>query len=215
MHYVDENHLAFDPASLGFPSILGCQAICLQTSRGLYGFHDYKSGTQGRLEDATPLDVSNDKLTLFARWIADHKDPNEVFVALYGVINRAQQYATTVSGVADWESVLMGLASALEFTGDVYGARLNSHLGTNDSAYVQFDLVGPSCAVGFKRWSKMSADIHNKVTPVVQQRVVSRGGTFVTENLYGRGQVAPVVRKVATKGFNLNKLSKSQFTKFQ
>lgn len=56
MHWVHENQMAFDPAGLGFPSILGCQAICFHTSRGLYGFHDVKSAQRGTM---TATDVSD------------------------------------------------------------------------------------------------------------------------------------------------------------
>jgi hypothetical protein len=223
MHFVHENQMAFDPAALGFPSILGCQAICLQTSRGLYGFHDFKSGTQ-QLGGTSSTEVSNKKLGVFANWVTGLLQVGETPVALYGVINRDEQYNPDSAGNAEWKGVLLGLAGAFvpKFTGDVFGTRINNHLekkssGKDKSVYVQFDLAGNTCSVGFKRWSKMKADMANKVTPTVQRVVVYRKETtaFQAEPLYGAGKVAPVVRQDATKGFNLNLIAVKQFLKFQ
>jgi hypothetical protein len=215
LDYIGENNLAFDPGALGFPSIMGCQAICLHTSRGLYGFHDYKSGKQGGRDDMTPLEVSNQKLSVFADWVTDKKADTEEMMNLYGVINRGEQYAASSGGNAGWKSVLVGLANSLKFTGPVYGARINSHIATGESAYVQFDLLDSKVAVGFKRWSKMGLDNANKVVPDDQSRIVSRDGAFGQEDLYGSGRIAPVYRKDASKGFNLNRIAVKQFTKFQ
>jgi len=218
MHFIHENQMAFDATGLGFPSILGCQAICLHTSRGLYGFHDAKSGVRG---DMSATEVSNAKLGVFATWVTGLLQPGETRIALYGVINRDEQYNPDAAGNAEWKAVLLGLAGAFvpKFTGDVYGTRINNHLEkkTSDkdkSVYVQFDLAGNACSVGFKRWSKMKADMANKVTPTVQQAVVYRTTAFQAEPLYGSGKVAPVVRQDSTKGFKLNPIALKQFLKF-
>jgi hypothetical protein len=217
MHWIHENQMAYDPGSLGFPSILGCQAICLHTSRGLYGFHDAKSGQRGTM---TPTQVSDAKLAVFANWVTGKFATGETAIALYGVINRDEQYNPDAAGNAEWKSVLLGLAGSLTFTGDVFGARINSHLEKktsqeDKSAYVQFDLNGNVCTAAFKRWSKMEVDLKNKVTPATQQSVVYRDPSFQAENLYGSGKVAPVVRKDSSKGFNLNRIAIKQFIRFQ
>jgi len=223
MHFIHENQMAFDPAGLGFPSILGCQAICLHTSRGLYGFHDAKTGTQTH-GGKSSTQVSDEKLRVFATWVTGLLQVGETRISLYGVINRDEQYNPDTAGNAEWKAVLLGLAGAFVpiFTGAVYGARINNHLEkkTSDkdkSVYVQFDLSGNTCTAGFKRWSKMAADMANKVTPTVQEAVVYRKntGAFQAEPLYGSGKVAPVVRQDATKGFNLNTIALKQFLKFQ
>lgn len=217
MHHVHENQMAFDPASLGFPSILGCQAICFHTSRGLYGFHDLKSGSNQTMTEA---EAGAAKLRTFANWVTGLFQHGEVGVALFGVINRDEQYNPDTAGNAEWKGVLLGLAGSLVFTGAVYGARITSHLEKKSSdkeksVYVQFDLAGGNCRVGFKRWSKMSADFAHKVKPTVQNVVVLRGDTFQSEPLYGKGLVAPVVRQDPNKGFNLNPIALKQFFKFQ
>jgi hypothetical protein len=217
VHYIHENQMAFDAAALGFPSILGCQAICLHTSRGLYGFHDAKSGQRGAM---TLTDVSNAKLAVFANWVTSRTGVGERSIALYGVINRDEQYNPDAAGNAEWKGVLLGLAGSLRFTGDVYGARINGHLekkssDKDKSAYVQFDVAGNNCMVGFKRWSKMAVDNQKKVTPAVQKAVNWRTDAYQAEDLYGSGKVAPVVRKDSTKAFNLNLIALKQFMKFQ
>jgi hypothetical protein len=91
MHWVHENQMAFDNAQLGFPSILGCQAICFHTSRGLYGFHDLKTG--GQASGMTAAQASDAKLKIFAKWVKDDCfQIGETGIALYGVINRDEQY---------------------------------------------------------------------------------------------------------------------------
>ena len=84
MDYIGENNLAFDSGALGFPSIFGCQAICLHTSLGLYGFHDFKSGKQGGRDDMSPIQVSNKKLGVFAEWVDAEMSVGEKMIALYG-----------------------------------------------------------------------------------------------------------------------------------
>jgi hypothetical protein len=219
MHWVYENQMAFDNAELGFPSILGCQAICFHTTRGLYGFHDMKSGTQ-TAGGMTSAQVSDAKLAIFAKWVTDAFQTGETGIALYGVINRDEQYNPDAAGNADWKTVLLGLAGRLTFTGPVLGSRINSHLekkssDKDKSVYVQFDLAGNSCSVGFKRWSKLEGDTNNKEKPTDQKVVVYRKTAFQSEDLYGQGKVAPVVRKDSSKGFNLNRIAIKQFIKFQ
>ena len=212
MHFVPENELAFDASALGFPSIFGCQAICLQTSRGLYGFHDLKSAPRGDLDS---LGVSTAKLSVFADWVRAQLHGTETLTALYGVINRGQQYSPTTSGNADWRGVLLALAGALGFAGDVYGARINSHVEKDGSVYVQFDLNGGVMSVGYKRWSKLKSDNDNKTKPDDQEKVVWRGGAYSAEALYGEGKVAPVIRRDPKKGFNLKRIAAKEFFKFQ
>ena len=219
MHFVHENQMAFDAQKLGFPSILGCQAICFHTSRGLYGFHDLKSSPRGT---ATSTQISGDKLLVFAQWVKGLFQTGETGVALYGVINRDEQYNPDTAGNAEWKSVLLGLVgpTALNFAGDVFAARINSHLEKKTSekaksAYVEFELAGNLCTVGFKRWSKIDADFDNKVTPSVQGRIIPDGNAFKADALYGSGKVAPVVRKDDSKGFNLNRIAVKTFLKFQ
>jgi hypothetical protein len=168
----------------------------------------------------TATQVSDAKLGIFATWVNGLLQVGERPIALLGVINRDEQYTPDTAGNAEWKGVLLGLARALTFPGAVYGTRINNHLekkssDKDKSVYVQFDLVANDCSVGFKRWSKMKADLVNKVTPTMQKAVVYRTSAFQAEPLYGSGKVAPVVRQDSTKGFNLNRIALKQFSRFQ
>lgn len=220
MHIVPENQMAYDATALGFPSILGCQAICLQTSRGLYGFHDLKTSekTLNIGGSLTAQQAGDAKLTEFANWVNGKLRQNETVTALYGVINRGEQYIPSPSGNADWKSVLLGLANALNFNGPVYGARINSHVekkGAERSVYVQFDQAGGVVSVGYKRWSKMGVDDSSKAKPGNQKRVVWRKNAFATEALFGQGLVAPVIRTDGKTDFNLNRIAVKKYHEFQ
>lgn len=219
MEFIPENDMAFDAASLGFPSIGGCQAICVQTTNGLYGFHDMKSAPRLAMN---AQQISAAKLTEFANWILGKLQVGETITAIYGVINRDNQYAPSATGNADWQTVLLGLATALNnFAGPVLGHRLNntSHLPTGESAYVRFDLNGGAVSVGYKRWSKMRSDTANKVTPAAadHKRVKwnSANSAYEADDLFGTGQVSPVVRIDTSKGERLNTIAASEFTAFQ
>lgn len=219
MQFIPENDMAFDPDELGFPSIFGCQAVCVHTSRGLYGFHDYKSAKQGGRDHMTDVQISSAKLGQFATWVGDTMNDGETISAIYGIINRNNQYNSDTAGNNDWKTVLLDLADQLTFAGKVYGHRLNSnkHLPNDQSAYVKATLNGGVVSIGYKRWSKMKADHQNKITVDhdVHKRVVWRQDSFETENLYGSGKVSPVLRDHATKGENLNMIGLQQFQEFQ
>jgi hypothetical protein len=215
MHTIPENTMAFDPVSLGFPSIDACQAICLHTSRGLYGFHDIKAASQGR-GNMTATEAGTQKLELFANWINGKIQVGENLVAIYGVINQNKQYAASTAGNNEWKAVLLDLADKIDgFSGNVFGGRINNHIGNNESAYVEVNLAGNNCTVSFKRWSKMDEDFDNKVKPQVQDRISFRKTEYKEEPLYGKGLVAPVIRKDANKGFNLNIIAVKKFIVFR
>lgn len=218
MHYLPENNCGFDPSSLGFPSIKGCQAICYQTTRGLYGFHDYKAGGAFYDNDDDAVTKSKKKLQAFASWVASQSQIGETGVAIYGVINRTHQYTSDTAGNQEWGNVLRDLANSLGFGGSVKGARVSSHVKPDDSIYVVYDTTGGSMKIGFKRWSKMTTDSTNLVTPVSQARtrpVGGPGGGFQTSALPGHGKVSPVVRQDVTKSVNLNDIPLKKFVTFQ
>jgi hypothetical protein len=150
MHYVGNNHIAFDQQSLAFPSIKGCQAVCFHAHGGLYGFHDYKG--------AGGAGVDSEKAAAFAAW-AGINGTGDITQgqALYGVINQEHQYSRDTAGEQAWQTMLLGVATALNFTGPIYGVRITSHVGKSDSLYVRCDLAGGQVQISWKRWSKMES----------------------------------------------------------
>lgn len=213
MHYIPEDQMAFDASKLGFPSVYGCQAICVHSSRGLYGFHDLKTGSKLHM---TATQAGDAKLSVFGAWVLRQMQSSENLIAVYGVINRGQQYSADTTGNAEWSAVLTSLSQAMNFTGNVYGARIDSHVSKKDSAYIEYSLAGNYVTVGFKRWSKMESDHNHPVQPQLQGRVKfdSKTQTFDPLPLFGKGLVSPALRKDG-KNLNLNLIATKKFIQFQ
>jgi hypothetical protein len=224
MHYVGNNHVAFDAQSLGFPSIQSCQAVCLQVAGGLYGFHDYK-GSGGAGVDAA-------KAKAFAGWAqANGTADVDGGVALYGVVNQAHQYTHDHSGEQEWKTMLLGVAQELGFDGPIYGVRITAHVGKADSLYVRFDLVGNDVRISYKRWSKMeqnkgakplNPDNQALVRPAKSAEVDAKtikadSRPYFTESLkdYEYEDVFPVRRKDPGKAQNLNIVASKKIVKFR
>lgn len=213
MHYVGNNHVAFDTQSLGFPSIQSCQAVCFQVTGGIYGFHDYKG--------AGGAGVDDEKAKAFAQWAkANGSADAEDGIALYGVINQEHQYTRDQAGEHDWRTMLVGVADRLEFDGPIYGVRITTHVGRADSLYVRFDVVGHDVRISYKRWSKMEKDTgaaplnpddqalvrpakSNEIDPA---QIKADARPYVTQALkdYEYEDVFPVRRKDPGKAQNLN-----------
>ncbi len=156
MLYLGNNHIGFDTQALGFPSIKACQAVVYQTRQGLYGFHDMKGGGGD--------DVDLAKATAFAQWVQGHDITHAAnALQIYGVINRTHQYGADSNGMAAWRTMLVKVATALNFTGPIHGFRVDSHVAKNDSIYVRYDVHGTQCTIRYKRWSKMDFDTTAKL----------------------------------------------------
>jgi hypothetical protein len=150
MQYLGTNELGFDAYELGFPSVKTCQAIVYQTKIGLFGLHDALGN----------IAAFPQKCSAFAAYVQetamDHANYAECVI---GVITREHRFGKASN--ADWTAQLLQVAAALGFGGDIWGARLESHVGSTDSAYIRFDrrsggsASAPPCKVSYKRWSKM------------------------------------------------------------
>lgn len=151
MIYVGNNHVGFDREALGFPSVLGCQAVVYQTRAGLFGFHDMKGGGG--------VDVDPAKAKAYAQWVqATSINFQSQALCLWGVINQTHQYGSDQQGMAAWKTMLVGVAKAIKFKGPIRGVRLTRHLDPTDSVYIRYDVVGTGCRIRFRRWRKMEFD---------------------------------------------------------
>lgn len=152
MLFLNSNDYGFDAQSLGFPSVMGCQALVLLTSQGLYGLHDLKAGA---------AEAARLKIEFFADWVratfAAKGGGNKL--RLYGVINNTQQYTNNAFGNGEWDAMLRHLAEALEFDGPISKYRVNKHIDRKGSIYIRFDNAhDDTCLIRYKRWSKMESD---------------------------------------------------------
>ena len=224
MHYVGNNHVAFDTQSLGFPSIQGCQAVCLHVTGGLYGFHDYK-GSGGDEVDAA-------KAKAFAVWAGANGTASlDGGIALYGVINQAHQYTRNQAGEQEWKRMLLRVAQELGFDGPIYGVRITTHVGKADSLYVRFDVAGNDVRISYKRWSKMEKNATvpalnpdnqallrpAKSAEVDAKTITATSRPYTTESLkdYEYEDVFPVRRKDPGKGQNLNIVASKKIQQFR
>ncbi|MCX9158075.1 hypothetical protein OPU71_18285 [Niveibacterium sp. 24ML] len=180
MLFLNSNDYGFDSQTLGFPSVMGCQALVLLTSHGLYGLHDLKAGT---------AEAARHKIEFFADWVkgALAAKGGGDKLRLYGVINHTQQYTNNTFGNGEWDAMLLHLAGALEFDGPISKYRVSKHIDRDGSIYIRFDNAHDgNCVIRYKRWSKMeSNDSHVFAAPADYgflrgHRELNAAGTDVT-----------------------------------
>jgi hypothetical protein len=211
MHYLGNNHVGFDALALGFPSIKGCQAVIYHVKAGLFGCHDMKSGAGFSTAEA----VTTGKATAFANWVSKHANGSSPGVALYGVVNRNEQYQDDTAGNAEWDAMLIEVADKLRFDGSIYGARVNSHVKQGDSIYVVAEVQGNDCHIKWKRWEKMkqvAGSEHSHADQAVLRRQSIATGAFNTVGLPDdpNEDAKTVARKKAGKSENLNLFAVAQ-----
>lgn len=178
MRYLGNNHVGFDPAALGFPSIKACQAVVYQTSFGLFGFHDMKG--------AGGAEVDKAKAQAFAQFVQENGiNHGALGQRLYGVINQTEQYGTDQAGLADWSTMLLGVAKALAFKGPIFRHRIVTHVDKGDSVYVRFDLAGAGCRISWRRWSKMGFDTTQDIAKDHLQQQLGKTSAYGQAPVYG------------------------------
>ena len=160
MLQLNSNDYGYDGQTLGFPSVMGCQAIVLLTSQGLYGLHDLKAGT------AAAAKIKADFWTNWVVTTMGQKGKVQMH-KLYGVINNEHQYGATTEGNDDWDKTLRYISEQLGFDGDICKYRITTHIDKGGSLYIRFDDAHDgTCTIQYKRWSKMhSNDADDPVFP--------------------------------------------------
>ena len=214
MKYLATNEIGFDAASLGFPSVKTCQAIVYETTVGLFGFHD-------ALSNATIFTRRCDSFRQFVQGYAiNHATQSR---SIIGVITREQRFYKTTESVAAWKAQLVEVATVLGFTGDIWGVRLEEHVGKDDSTYMRFDVAPVRCKVSYKRWKKMDfedRDLPKDVTTHALLKPVSFEGMLSFDDRpFARTEPTernrPVVRRGKTTEGNLNVVQDKDFVKFR
>ena len=126
MIYLGEREIGFDGVEIGFPSVLGCRAIVVVTSSGLFGYH-----LNGSLNPT--------KRDAFVNFITGHTPG--AFKTLYA--------ASAGPGLPADYAELRDIASRLSYTGTIYWAALS----VGGSVYVHFQDVGHNtCAITSRPW---------------------------------------------------------------
>src|SRR5262245_26622674 len=104
MIYLCEREIGFDTTEIGFPSILGCRAIVLVTSSGLFGYH-----LNGNLNPT--------KKTALITFITQHPQLG---------LKKMLYAASAGAGLPQDYAELRDIAAALGYTGSIYWGSLTT-----------------------------------------------------------------------------------------
>jgi hypothetical protein len=160
MYYLYEYQVGFDRLALGFPSIDGCNAICLQTRGGLFGVHVLGCNQSG--ENSKKM---VNMATGFASFVDGHPFGKEGFVNLYSVCFHKKRGWDKGKGFADELSVY---ADKLGYTGALTTYDLSKvkkwprgqNNSASDSAYVEYRRVFDKVEILYKPWQQCTATPH-------------------------------------------------------
>jgi len=172
MIYLCEREIGFDAAGIGFPSVLGCRAVVLVTSGGLFGYH-----LNGNL--------SSVKKDAFINFIAQHPQ---------GGLKRTLYAASAGAGLTQDHDELKGIAGTLGYTGPIYWGSLP----TAGSVYVHFqDIQHNTCSITSRAWSDLVDNVPGNKAPYVADlnRAIANGAAnaqmYINVNTAGLKAVYP------------------------
>lgn len=176
--YLSENEVGTDAQVIGFPSLMGCMAIVLQTTECLIGWHAYGSDS---LEGNDKYGFAG-RIPAFAAYVQSVNDRGTP-VHLYCVCNRGERFGKDKS---KWKTETNLIAEALGYSAlPITGYDLSS-IG-HEGSYAELVRDGDSrrCAIFYKRWSKTTTEM-GAVDPNLQRMIRYNRG----EDAYGIGNVA-------------------------
>lgn len=128
MIHLCEREIGFDPAEIGFPSVMGCRAIVYVTTGGLFGYH-----LNGNLSPVKQASLVN--------FINQHPNTGA---------GRMLYAASAGNGLPHDHLELGQIAAALNYGGPIYWASLP----TAGSFYVHFqDISHSTCSITSRAWS--------------------------------------------------------------
>lgn len=181
MWYLFEHQLGYHGLALGYPSIDGCNAICLQTKSGLFGIHVLGAAAVNHVGQAMET-----RAKAFAAFVKAHPHGSD-FVHLYSVCFHAKR---GWEKGRTWKDEMRVYANALKYSGKVSSFDLSTVAGwpnvgnSSDSAYVEFRRVFNSLAILYKPWHSCvpSAEVKaSSVTDGVNYLGVSQKGVVSTK----------------------------------
>jgi hypothetical protein len=141
--YLNEAQGGCDRELIGFPHLLLCMGVVMQTGAWLYGYHfDNPNDTQGNAD-------------AFAGLITKLGGTSANAVRLYGVGNWAVRYEG--GGKNAWRTEMQTIATALGYHGRVSGFDTGI-IDPQDGTYVEFVPEYPQerCRIYYKRNEKMT-----------------------------------------------------------
>lgn len=151
MYNLFEHQIAYHSLALGFPSIDGCNAICLQTTAGLFGIHVYGCNQFDHIGKALEKESK-----AFAAFVAGHPMGRD-FVHLYSVcFHQKRGWANGKT----WKDEIKYYAKELKYSGPISAFDLSTvpnwppgiGSATSDSAYVEYRRVFDKVTILYKPW---------------------------------------------------------------
>jgi hypothetical protein len=172
MVYLCEREIGFDAGEIGFPAVLGCRAIVLVTSGGLFGYH-----LNGNLNTV--------KKSAFVNFIAQHPQ---------GHSKKALYAASAGAGLKHDHDELKDIAKTLGYTGPIYWGSLSAA----GSVYVHFqDIHHSTCSITSRTWSDPVDNVPANKAPYVAgaNRAIANGAAnaqmFINASTAGLKAVYP------------------------
>lgn len=162
MLHLYNNQVGYDRTALGFPSVMGCNAIVYQTPQAIFGLHNYGGTEKSSLVP---------RADAFRRYVQSTNIAHEgTGKHLYSVIHGEHRYYDKDKYNAEWEDELKAIAQALKHRGPIHLVRVVKHISAStvkDGLYIQFNInkVLGGCSISYKRWSKMQ-DVKTEKKPV-------------------------------------------------
>ncbi|MGQ0649011.1 MAG: hypothetical protein ACT4P7_15760 [Gemmatimonadaceae bacterium] len=206
MIYLLEHKVGFHATGIGFPSISGCHAIVAQTANGLFGYHSYGGSTATAYQPRSRA---------FAGFVTGHAQTGPC-AGLYSAAFRTMRYGSAQTKV-DWRQEIQEYARALGYTGKIRGLDLTGLVpragDVDPSAYVQFDLVGGSVNVSYKRWDKMQPGAAVAVAGADYKQLTPKGVNTAIENTTHGMHATAVITTASNKGL-IHKVGKSSLDNF-
>jgi hypothetical protein len=164
--HLNENQAGSDREAIGFPHLLICMGVVMQTGAWLYGYHF----------DAP--DTTTENAAAFADFIATRGGNANNAVRLYGVANWSVRYPG--GGKNDWRAEMHNIATALGYHGRASGFDTGI-INPQDGTYVEFIPEFPQrrCRIYYKRNEKMTyTNVH--VSPLPSKSMEAYSGNFNT-----------------------------------
>jgi hypothetical protein len=150
--YLNEDQAGVDGAQVGFPNLLLCTGVVLQTKAFLYGFHF--TASQHTAETAP----------VFRGFIESRGGNVANAIALYGCSNWHTKYEGSKS---DFQQEMRQIAGALGYDGVIWGFDTSVIPATNlrDGRYVEYHRVNgqPQCRIFYKAHDNTDFDTQNVI----------------------------------------------------
>ncbi|MFO1053211.1 MAG: hypothetical protein U1F36_13445 [Planctomycetota bacterium] len=150
MYYLYEHQLGFHRLALGYPSIDGCNAICLQTKNGLFGVHVYGCNAFNHISKAMENEAA-----AFASFVRNHTEgankSNDVHLFSVCFHSRRGWEAGKT-----WKDEIKKYAEALKYKGPVSSFDLSTVPSWPDgqSAYVEYRRAFDQVSILHKPWGQ-------------------------------------------------------------